>query len=1304
MRARRVARRQHPPSAKPATSTPDPSDTSTPDNDHHALLVTIYLDEIEIVLAQQVPQKLVFVNDPLQNGEYALDVSMSAVNSGFYRLEPKNRQNGRHLEAEARFHEILVHAHLWPELDSDLRWTLEDSVFAALGELDARKAVSWSMQRHSGPEGAVITDHLFQRHIPDHPHVAAAFFSVMALSSSVSRKQLRLVLASYRDSAAGSPELSHLVPYIPKDPRTIIHRMQLDPICDIFVLCPKCFALYPPSGETPPARCTHKATPRGAACREPLWRPSQAGRVPLPLRTFRKQRFDVWLARLLARPGIETLLQNAYRRPKQDPMVSDWDGDRLSTILDLDGHPFLPGPESETRLVFSWSHDGWNPYYNKISGVQHSSTGFWLVCMSLPEDIRYMEENVYYVGSLPGKPSQEQINPVLSLIVRIFIRFYSGVWFSRTAQHEHGRHVKAIVVPQVSDALATRQGAGYSVLTSRRLCIFCGIEHDDIECFDRSEWPTRDHILQREVALAWKHAESAEKRRTIFKDHGLNYTPFHELPYYNPLLDNLPDPYHLGLQGAVKELIYQCLGVNFSKPRLLRCRSYPRPEESQMREMYERIVAADDIEKGAELFLKICHPKTKAGVAWNLSWDLDLRLVGSKKVMARAIVLWRAEATGEDLRVLREKLASDDEEAALIGRPPFKVKKFVSRRRTADDLAIAAADEQDATELEIGPDVVDDEVHPSDATLEVADEGDVDVIDVDVEDEDGAVSERMSPVAPEPLGSTLIGDNEDDFVLVTSDSEQSTGLDSDISDASGPTELIPSTSRKRSKKEQRLIDLQASPEATSVAISFLKREPIKARKEMLQALCRSRGLSWKGKKAELFSRLKESVEAAFFELEPTSEPEPELEPETFEDARDLLDLSVMRKIWREMPQTILPSFMNRAPWKWGTITCGKLSSDEYFVILTIPMPITLIDMWGRLPRTERRRQVLDHIMELVDIESTFFRDSISRAETYAFDDAMVRFLETKKTLFKDVTIKVNDHTAMHYGEVLRNYGPTPSHDGSYYERFIRSLHGININMKPSELESTLMNGIVRQSNFWALLVEHAELLPHMPNFVREFQNQSHSNSRGTRLGNIYLQTESVSTDDGARYAPSTARPSVLPLHLYALVIDMRAQQEQPRDTSPNTAFARDVLTVDRVSIGGAPFASASTSQRDCTILYSTVDTSGVATHTAGRIEAMTVHVHDARALLLLFVYPYSSIPADKRHLDEHYRRYKGGGFCCLRGFDSLRVIDASSVICNVAVTPKLIDGEELMHFIPVGRLARRISPTYGYEPLSGESI
>ena len=49
-----------------------------------------------------------------------------------------------------------------------------------------------------------------------------------------------------------------------------------------------------------------------------------------------------------------------------------------------------------------------------------SSTGIWMVLLNLPPHLRYLEENIYVAGVIPGpsKPSNDQLNHYLELIVR----------------------------------------------------------------------------------------------------------------------------------------------------------------------------------------------------------------------------------------------------------------------------------------------------------------------------------------------------------------------------------------------------------------------------------------------------------------------------------------------------------------------------------------------------------------------------------------------------------------------------------------------------------------------------------------------------------------------------------------------------------------------------------------------------------------------------------------------------------------------------------------------------------------------
>ncbi|KZV59312.1 hypothetical protein PENSPDRAFT_595685 [Peniophora sp. CONT] len=384
--------------------------------------------------------------------------------------------------------------------------------------------------------------------------------------------------------------------------------------------------------------------------------------------------------------------------------------------------------------------------------------------MSLPESIRYLEENVFFVSCFPGKPSGNEINAVLALIVNVFLKLWEGVFFSRTHDHRRGRLVKAVIVPQVSDSEALRQGAGHGAHNHTSFCLYCALRRLDIENMERDTWPAYDMDALLEVVYAWKNAKTDTKRSALYTLHGQRWTPFFELPYFRFLTDNLHDPMHLFKLGLIAELINNCLAHRAPKQK------YPSFVES------------------------------------------------------------------------------------TCDRPP------------ADELL---------------------------------------------------------PVHRGTRGACV-------------------------------------------------------------------------------------------------------------------------------NARTSLDASVMTEIWADQALTQMPGFATHAPGNWGTTARGKLSAAQWTVILCVHLVVTLIRLWGDLDVSDRRRQLLDHTMKLVDIILLVFQKSISTADIDAYDELIRDYMVNKKHLFKDVTIKPNDHAAMHYGDILRWYGPSCAHDGSYFERCIRRLHSFSINLKPGK--------------------------------------------------------------------------------------------------------------------------------------------------------------------------------------------------------------------------------------------------------------
>lgn len=385
--------------------------------------------------------------------------------------------------------------------------------------------------------------------------------AVLFLQFGLSRDAAALLLAGQRSSSrnafimarGGEQNLrkSDRDAYetIPKDPRTCLAALDLRPHTRKFICCPKCFALYEDDPSAPDT-CQRKPIPIpvGVPCGAKLWRKRTVlgSQRRFPALQYLHQDLQHWIARLLSRPGIEDLLE-------QQPVagtdtVSDiWEASEIRDFLGPDGLPFIcPGiPNDELRLLFSFNADGFNPYQSKDSRISASSTGIYMVCLNLPKDLRYRPENMYLAGVIPGKPSEDEINDYIGLVVDDLLAFWaSGVFFSRTAKFRRGRLTRSALIPIVSDMLAARQLGGFGSHAFHLFCHLCFLDSADIENLDPSTWPPRTNANHRYWATKWRDAQSMEERDAIFKEHGVRWSEFLRLTYWDAVRYIVIDSMH----------------------------------------------------------------------------------------------------------------------------------------------------------------------------------------------------------------------------------------------------------------------------------------------------------------------------------------------------------------------------------------------------------------------------------------------------------------------------------------------------------------------------------------------------------------------------------------------------------------------------------------------------------------------------------------------------------------------------------------------------------------------------------------
>ncbi|KDQ28554.1 hypothetical protein PLEOSDRAFT_1027583, partial [Pleurotus ostreatus PC15] len=378
-------------------------------------------------------------------------------------------------------------------------------------------------------------------------------------STGVLLAGLRSVVATTLTACNGSEaDLQMILQGLPQDPRTVISAFDIDPRFDSYVMCPTCYHLLPDQRPYPES-CRFQDTPSDPVCGANLLDKQRIGGKVIcrPVRKYLQQDMKHWMARLLSRPGIEEIMDNAPHVGDGGGKMKDiWDSPVMKNFMGHDGRRFFLADGNQGRYAFGLCLDGFNPSGQTTAKNVASSTGIYMVCLNLPPQMRFKPENMFLVGVIPGpgKPSLHQLNHFLRLLVDVLLVFWNpGVYFSRTAKYANGRLVLLALIPVICDSLAARQVSGFHAITSAFFCTCCYLIMDHISNFDKVTWPQRELSHHLRVATQWRDAGSTKDREDILMRTGIRWSELLRLPYWNPILYTVVDSMHnlyLGLYQA----------------------------------------------------------------------------------------------------------------------------------------------------------------------------------------------------------------------------------------------------------------------------------------------------------------------------------------------------------------------------------------------------------------------------------------------------------------------------------------------------------------------------------------------------------------------------------------------------------------------------------------------------------------------------------------------------------------------------------------------------------------------------------
>ncbi|KDR83008.1 hypothetical protein GALMADRAFT_238766 [Galerina marginata CBS 339.88] len=400
----------------------------------------------------------------------------------------------------------------------------------------------------------------------------------LSAANLAASKQIRqLTLVEARGLGGTTPMDEKCVDSSPADIRTVYRMFEtLDPKLTVYACCPisGCSTIYPPiEGERGvleyPVQCSQVKF--GKTCGEMLVKDCavvNGQSTPRPLKPYSYHHFNDHVAAMLSRPSIEEAIESYARTGGLEAELTDIISSQvLRGFQDASGRPFLRDDGSELCLVWAFAADWFNPHSNKASGKAVSTGVMAMICLSLPPTLRYLEENIYLVGVIPGprEPALDAINHFMTPLMHDLKASYEcGVYYSRTFKHSAGRTSFSCVIPVIADTLASKKVTGHCGHGGKYFCSRCRLPRSEIDNVDPSSWPPGLTRAEHEAhAETWRAACNKSRQESLVKAHGVRWSALLLLPYWQPSDWSITEGVHVLLLGVTARHCRDLLGLNF---------------------------------------------------------------------------------------------------------------------------------------------------------------------------------------------------------------------------------------------------------------------------------------------------------------------------------------------------------------------------------------------------------------------------------------------------------------------------------------------------------------------------------------------------------------------------------------------------------------------------------------------------------------------------------------------------------------------------------------------------------------------
>ena len=438
---------------------------------------------------------------------------------------------------------------------------------------------------------------------------------------------------------------------VPTSLYTALSHFDIDSKMEVYAACPSCNYTHKPTQDLVsnltvyPATCQNQLLtdngrqPCGTVILDDHLRP----RKPYAIPSFRD-----YLARLLTSRDVEDLCDqacdDAYAALSETgDMRNVFRAEFLKTFKGPIPDQLFINRSGNVRLGFVMHVDFFNPNGVRERGNHDSIGVISLALLNLPETFRYRPENIY-LCIIPGprEPQLDEINHFTRPVIdEFYIGWKRGFHVSRTASSpDNGRDVDIAIILSLNDLPAARKVSGNSGHGSVFVCTRCklhGREHVYNVNFD--DWSLRDSGVLCQNAERWRDATTIQERNQILESHGVRWSEFWRLPYWDQTRMLVVDPMHCLLEGLVH---YHCRNVlkvdmkvakGLGKATSPAAFSYPWKQYSQLISPQFHVRNADEIKQISEVHRLLVRPLANSPDVSEMSTDV----LDQPKLLARLL-------------------------------------------------------------------------------------------------------------------------------------------------------------------------------------------------------------------------------------------------------------------------------------------------------------------------------------------------------------------------------------------------------------------------------------------------------------------------------------------------------------------------------------------------------------------------------------------------------------------------------------------------------------------------------------------